>query len=113
MNTTFAKESVDLREKVEKAIMENRIKPVPPCTKEEALKFFKKSDMLFGREQEELLLRAMPLISGGFVREKIVYPTSLHWRKVLFTALPIKIRENIFYLLLRIISLEISLRIRR
>ena len=75
MNTTFAKESVDLREKVEKAIMENRIKPVPPCTKEEALKFFKKSDMLFGREQEELLLRAMPLISGGFVREKIVYPT--------------------------------------
>jgi hypothetical protein len=75
MNATFAEERFIVRKKVETAIIENRTNPVPPCTKEEALKFFKKSNMLFGREQEELLLRAMPLISGGFVREKITYYT--------------------------------------
>ncbi len=75
MNATFAEERFIVRKKVETAIIENRTNPVPPCTKEEALKFFKKSNMLFGREQEELLLRAMPLLSGGFVREKITYYT--------------------------------------
>lgn len=60
-----------MRKRIEKAIKENRINPVPPCTKEQALKIFKKSNLLFGSEMDELLLQSIPLISAGYVREKI------------------------------------------
>ena len=60
-----------IRKRIEKAIKENRINPVPPCTKEQALKIFKKSNLLFGSEMDELLLQAIPLIAAGYVREKI------------------------------------------
>ncbi len=71
MHATFETDSFAIRKKIEQAIEENRTNPVPPCTKEQALKIFRKSNLLFGSEMDELLLKAMPLISGGFVREKI------------------------------------------
>ena len=61
-----------IRERIVNAIAEIRTQPISSCTKAEALKIFKKSDALFATpEFDGLLLQAVPLISAGFVREKV------------------------------------------
>ena len=62
----------ELRAKIEEEIQKRHTQRIPAYTKTQALKIFKRSGTLFATPKfDELLLEAVPLITAGFVREKV------------------------------------------
>ena len=66
------RDKAELRAKIEEKIQKSRTQSIPAYTKTQALKIFKNSNTLFATPKfDELLLEAVPLITAGFIREKV------------------------------------------